>query len=256
MVAMTVRTFMTWFRETLNDIKASASVTLASGGRVTLSAALLNLAAGGEIGLDKASGQIQVKTDPPIDVAPLAAFGLGDVRGTGKVFLDANATFAPGGSSGDWSVRATGLSVAAREANLTITPTNLVLAGSLAYQNGHLEANTDFAGTLGALQVRLGWTRSAKPLAISVDKIYAALVEGNSTVTLPGFDLTAQGKLDLAEVGKSVPGLLPQIRPGVQIAAGSALEIPAIEAHGGANPWAEVRARLEKLLKTVTDLEL
>jgi hypothetical protein len=225
----------------LNDIQAHATVVQAGGGTVTLAAGVRDLFAGGALNLDKAAGQITVKTDPQIDVAPLGQFGPAGAQATGKIAIDANLQFSPGGSAGTWSIRTTGLSAAAN--GTAVTPTDLSLAGSASYKSGTLEANTAVAGKIATLATTLRYTKSDKPLDLSIDKVYSALVEGKS-IALPDFALSVDGNIDLAEAGKSIPSLL-QIREGVAIAPGSKLEIAKVEAHGGASPGAEARARLD-----------
>ncbi len=227
--------------ETLDNIAAEISAALADGAKLALQARLRGLPADGSFDPRGLNGTVRLASDRPIDVASLGAVLAPELglRGTASLKLD--ATFH--GGDGEATIAASLKGFHSEQAART-SPLDVDLTGTGKLAGDRLDATVELASDAGNVRARLGYDWSQELPELDADRLVGALLGGES-VTLPGFDLTASGRIDLAALERSVPGLL-HVRPDQRITAGQ-VTISDLVVRGGAQPKAGGTIALENV---------
>ncbi len=150
--------------DTLNDIQSQLGAQLASGGQMQAEVNVKNLAAGGTIDTNQATGQFVVRTDEPVKIAPLAAFA--DRPGvTGLVNLDLHGQIDRGAVQADLRTQVNDFSTRAAGSQAQPQPIDLLLTGQVQGKareqiNAHIES--DGRGRHRQRQVRIRPRQSAR----------------------------------------------------------------------------------------------
>lgn len=173
------------------------------------------------------------------------AFTNGSIDGKGNVNLVASGNLSSGQSKGQYTLDLTEFSVVKTGQESPVPPLNAALSGAADYQGTMLHGTLKLGGstsggTLGEVNSTFACDTSGKT-QVDGAAIVNAVMKGNS-VELPGFTLDAKGGVNVAEVAKSVPGLI-QLRKGVELTGGD-LKITTVHVQGGAAPAGEVALTL------------
>ena len=228
----------------MNDLRANLAAVFPGGGKLTLSASGHDFYQAGQYTLANATGELNIHTDQPIDLPQVIDQLTDNVRSQGKVAVEAKANLAGGKGAGSYDIRAIGVSATSASAAPT-TQVDEQLTGDVAFDSGTVQASSNLAGSLGSVKAQFRLANSDRPIPFSFEKLLAALTEGKpiDQAGLPDVSLKAQGKLDVVVASEALPGLLPPLRPGVKITAGS-VELNDIEVTGGNRPTAAGAIRI------------
>lgn len=215
----------------LRELAAEFSAVAQDGATLQAKANLRDFFAEGKLALQKASGEITVKTTPALDIAPVLAIAVPDAKTTGKIKLDIDAKLAPGKSTAKYHIAAMNLSVATPGTD--VKPADVAVVGTAGIAGDILTANAKLTGPLGDLGVDL----KKLDLAGQMPEDLAGAIMAGESVTLPELELVSDGKIDLAAAGRTVPGLM-RLKEGVRISAGQIL-VQGLDVRGGASPAAK-----------------
>jgi len=228
--------------DSLNAITGTAAVALAGGGRIGVNVSVQDLLAAG----DKAAGMkvaVGLKTDPPVDLAPLGRFAVKDMRLAGKLGLTADVQLAGKTISATWGVDVAGLS-SAGEGKPTIQPVSLSLKGTASVGERSAQGNVTLGGDCGEVRLTGRYDHGAKAPKITAKQVLDAALSGGK-LTLPSFELDANGQVDLARLARAVPELA-KIRKDVTVESGT-LAIDGVAVRGGEKPQARGAVHLRNV---------
>ena len=228
--------------ESLVTVAGKLALTLADGGQIAAEVALRGLVSDGELGIDAASGTIQLRTDADVEVGPLLAVAAPDSGLAATANLNIDATLTDGNLQAEFATSVRDLQ--AGEQVGQGAPIDLTLTGQLGLTPARVTVQANLAGEAGSAVADISYEFSDQPLGLSLDDILSAILTGQP-IDLPEFSVEAQANVDLAALEKAMPGLL-HVRPGQQITGGK-LEITTISAHGGRKPAARGAIELREL---------
>lgn len=218
--------------DTLDQINGKLSLVLAEGGKLSGEWDIRQLVSGNRIDPAAATGTIRLVTDEAVQLAPLAAVAGSSAGLDGTARLSVEMKMEGGALSGEVRGGVKGLQTRERAAS-EASPIDAELVSSLALTKEKLTARTNVSSQAGTATADLSYARGGP--TPSVDDVLSAVLTGKS-VALPELSLDATAKIDLAALGRAVPGLL-NIREGQRITAGS-LEVSKLSVRGGATPAA------------------
>ena len=214
-------------RDRLDEVVDLDKITL--GGKVS-----------GNLDTARAEGE-----DKQIDLtlttkAEAFAFASESIQAKGDLNLDLTGKLSRQQSEVKYTIGVKNFSVANPDQKSNVSPLNADFAGAADYKAKKLHGTLKIGGStsggaLGEIQSELTYDTASQP-EVKTDQIVDALMKGQSVV-LPDFALDVSGGLNLAEVIKSVPGLIP-LRKGAQITSGD-LKVERIHIQGGNAPAAE-----------------
>ncbi|HUW84816.1 MAG TPA: hypothetical protein VMZ31_18695 [Phycisphaerae bacterium] len=220
--------------DTLANLEGKLDIALSDGRRISGQGAVCDLFSDGALDVKTASGTLKIQTDGDVALEPLAAVIAPDTGLAGGAAFDLDATLSGGNWQARFETSARGLQTRQRAAGKA-QPLDLKLSGQATVTSEQLTAETKLTGEAGEAEAKISYRRSARPLDVSVDRIVAAALNGQS-IELPDFNLEAKAHLDLAALENALPGLL-HIRPDQRITAGT-LEVSKLAAQGGTQPTA------------------
>ena len=233
---------------TLNKMTADVNCTTPDGARLSGTADIRDLLAGGQLKPDHANGELRIASDRSVTVGPLAAL-LGQPGLKGGVKVECDAKIDAGKLQGRFTFGLSELQSAQRAA-ASAKPIDAQLQGNLAWADNKLTASLDLSGDMGQARADLQYQHTDKAIKIGSDQIVSAILTGQS-LALPDFSLKAQAHIDLARLGQTVPELL-KVREGVALTGGQ-LEITGLTIDGGATPVASATIELKDLAARRSD---
>ncbi len=220
--------------DTLANLEGKLDIALSDGRQISGQGTVRDLFSEGALDIKAASGTLKVQTDGDVDLEPLAAVVAPNTGLAGGAAFDLDATLSEGLWQAKFETSARGLQTRQRAAGKA-QPLDLKLSGQATVTSEQLTAETKLTGHAGEAETKISYRYSDRPLEVSVDRIVAAALNGQS-IELPDFDLEGNARLDLAALENALPGLL-HIRPDQRITAGT-LEVSKLTARGGARPAA------------------
>lgn len=226
---------------TLTEASGKLNLTLAEGGKLNGEWNIRDLVRNNRIDPAGAAGTLRLVTEEDVRIGPLAAVAGSTVGIEGNTRLAVDLKMEGGALSGE--VRGTVKGLQTRErAAADAAPIDADLVGSIALTREKLTAKTTLASQAGTAAADLSYaTGGPTP---TLDDVLSAVLTGKS-VAMPELSLEATARIDLAALGRAVPGLL-NIREGQRITGGS-LEIPKLSVRGGATPTAGGSIELKNL---------
>ena len=242
--------------QTLDDVKGKLQVTLAEGGKLVGELALRALVTKGELQPQNATGTVDLHTDGNVKLGPLARFAAPQAGVEAEAGLQVQAKLATGTIEATYATEVRGLQTKDRAA-ANASPINATVKGDVKKAGEKITAHTQLAGDAGTARADATLQLSDKPLDFAVDKILAAVLTGEA-LTLPDLDLDAEANIDLAALGRAVPGLL-KVRADQEITAGKLEFAKKVSAHPGAAPTVTGTLALKDVTarqgETITRLE-
>ena len=226
----------------LNNLTANFALTLPDGAEVGGELRLRGLARGGRLSPGQAQGELDVRTDGPTELAPLAEL-LGQRTLRGQAELALRAAFRPGEITADFQVKLSQFA-APHLAQAAVKPIDLAAKGRLALRGQAVAAEVKLAGRPGRIQARADFRR---PLTLSgpePTKLVPAMMTGQA-MGLPEFNLSVAGRVDLAALAEAVPALL-RLRRDVEL-TGGVLRMDDVRITGGPSPSARGRIGITAL---------
>jgi hypothetical protein len=220
--------------DTLANLEGKLDLTLGDGRQINGQATVRNLFSDGGLDIKAASGTLKVATDGDIALEPLAAVIAPDTGLAGGAAFDLDAALSGGTWQAKFETSARGLQTRQRAAGKA-QPLDLKLSGQATIASEQFSAETKLSGQAGEADAKISYRYSDRPLDVSVDRIVAAALNGQS-IELPDFSLEGKARLNLAALENALPGLL-HVRPDQRITAGT-LEVSKLAAQGGAQPAA------------------
>ncbi len=215
--------------QTLNEINGTLQAQLTDIGEIKGDITLKQLAAGGKIDPQQATGSAKL-TSTPLQLGPLGALADQDLAGVAT--LDVLASF--GDKSASATIKADLKGVQSKQGPAAqAKPLDAALKSDINLANNVLALVADLASSAGTAKADLKYTLGEQ--AVDAQKLIGAVLTGES-ITLPEFVLNAAANLDLAAVDQAVPGLL-KVREGQQITRGK-LDISKLNVRGGKEPAA------------------
>lgn len=225
--------------KSLNDLSAKLGAE-ALGGSIAADVAVRELFKEGQFGLSAADGAARIRTEGVLDVAPLAQFFAPELGLQGAVDLQVDAKFAAGVVTAEVHTNVRELQTRERAAD-GAQPIALTLHGAVNLDDRRLAAHTDLVGDAGTATADLKLLIPDQAPALSRERLASAALTGDA-LGLPDFALAAQADIDLAALGRAVPGLLC-IRADQEIVNGT-LRIDKLAVSGGSAPAALAAVRL------------
>jgi len=227
--------------DTLTNLEGKLDLTLSDGRRISGQGAIRDLFSDGALDIKAASGTLKLQTDGDVALEPLAAVIAPETGLAGGAAFDLDATLSGGSWQAKFETSARGLQTRQRAAGKA-QPLDLRLIGQANVTSEQLAAEAKLSGQAGEAEAKISYRYSDRPLDVSVDRILAAGLNGQS-IELPDFTLEGKAQLDLAALENALPGLL-HIRPDQRITAGT-LEVSKLAAQGGAQPAASGSVELK-----------
>ncbi len=218
--------------DTLAKVDGKFDLAFSDGRQLAGEGNVRDLFAGGKLDIKTAGGAFDVRTDGDIALGPLADVVAPEVGLTGAVNPNVKATLTGGNLQAQFEANVRGLQTRQRAAG-NAQPLDLSLAGQADMTTERLTAQTKLTGAAGDAEATLSYRLSDRPLDITLDRVLAAVLNGES-IELPDFSLAARAQIDLAALENALPGLL-HIRADQRITAGT-LEVSKLAAQGGPQP--------------------
>jgi hypothetical protein len=220
--------------DTLDSIQGQIGLKLSSGGQVQADAQIQNLVAGGQIDANQAVGKFAIRTQEPIDVAPLVSFA--DNPGlNGRVDLDVQGQLDHGAMQADLKSRVRDFyTQPSGQAQSKPQPIDLALAGQLVRSvKQDINGTLDLTGGAGTANARFAYAPSSQPAAsenrqaagpttrpadLTGASLLALLLNGKPVV-LPNVQANIESNVNLQSLAAAIPDLL-KIQQGVEITQG------------------------------------
>ena len=215
--------------DTLDDIQAKLAGLLSTGGQFQADARIKNLAAGGKVDPDNATGQFLVRTQEPIKIGPLAA--LADQPGVDGTFqVNVQGQLDRGSLQADLKTQLAGFCMRPAKGDPQVQPhpVDLALTGQISGKiQEQIRGRFDLAGGAGTASLQFAYAASTQPVAgdaaeaaptpakLTGQDLVALLLTGKPVI-LPNVQASAEANLDVHALAAAVPQLL-QTQQGVQI---------------------------------------
>lgn len=227
------------------DVLAKLDAQMASGGKLTGDVGLKNLITAGQFDVSRATGNVKLKTDQPLQIKPVAeAFMASPLEG--QVALDINGEIISGGFKGKLQTDLKGVRTAG-DSDQGLAPIDVALRGDVSYTPERLEGVMDLEGDAGTAQVKFGFDPQTAGSMTPADEIATRVLAGKS-LTLPTIEADVRGQIDLAALAKMLGGVLP-LKEGATVNSGSMM-IHDLKLRGGAEPSLSGRVEVTSLSAT------
>jgi len=231
---------------TLNDVKGQMSCRV-GGGEVQAQAAVGGLLAGGAPALRGARVTASVATPTAVDLAPLAAFAMGEtLRGQGR--LDVQVEGQEGNIEAKVSAVLKGLaSPALEEATGGGRPLDVKVEAGGRWAGEQITGQATASSEAG--EVKTSFRLPSKlPAGLTGQAITAAVLTGEK-LEVPEVEMEASGEVSLARLAEAAPALL-RVRKDVRISSGT-LALRQATLQGGQHPELRVVAEMKDLAAEV-----
>lgn len=225
---------------TPEDIAIELAARLSGGTAVRGSATIRDLVRSGRFAPHRVAGTINLASDGAVDLGSLTrVFSPAHaVDGRAVILLTANTD--AGNVQAEFGLDVAGLqSVQTEEGRLA--PINLRIDGRAERVDDRLTVAAKLAGEAGTADAALAYRLTDNLPALTTDDVLAAIFHGKP-LNLPSFSLDVNGAIDIARLGKAVPGLL-RVQPGREIIGGR-LDVAGLHVSGGARPAAKIDVSL------------
>ncbi len=243
--------------DTLDDVEAAMGFTTPEGARVRFASDLRDLLQDGALQPAGARGTATLNSDRPVELGPFTTFLLpASPAVQGALAMDVRADIANGTVRTTYDLTAAGVHSVAMERR-EVRPLSARLAGSTTVQlppqsggptalggEGRVWlAGAEQAAGAGEADVTMQYRYTHRPdvATPSFDEIVAAVLASEG-VTLPDFEFSVTGSLEVEQIASAVPGLLA-IDPNTRVTGGT-LRMGRVHVAGGASPSAVVDAGL------------
>jgi len=230
--------------ETLERIAGRLQAAVGGGGSASVEFELTGLVRDGRIDPGRAGGRLAVRTDEPIDLAPLSRFARDGSAVTGILTARADVSLAGGAPAGTFEVSVSGLRAPTTAPSEAISPIDVRLAGNSAVEGETVRGRVDLDSSCGRVGADFHYRHAPEPAALKGEDLLAAVLTGRR-IALPDASLDANGQIDLPALARAVPALL-KIRPDVSVTAGR-LRVDHVALRSGAKASARGKIALEGL---------
>ncbi|MCB9850869.1 MAG: hypothetical protein H6817_09220 [Phycisphaerales bacterium] len=167
-------------------------------------------------------------------------------RGTAQAGRGEGGAISASGELNGSAITVTERGAATAGGDRLVEPMDVTIVGKVNLVGEKLASMCDLSGAFGKISTQLNYDLTTATAADVGDDLVAALLAGEKRrMTLPTFDMQANGRVDLAVLARSVPALL-RVRPGVSISQGE-LAIDNLAVKGGASPQVNLSAKLSEL---------
>ncbi len=218
--------------DTLSRLDGKFAAVLASGGRFETEVAIRDLVRNDVFDWTAASGELRLASPQPIQLAPLIAMSEARAQMSGSATLRAEAALARGAISG--TLR---LDVASLQARLsdgqTVESLDASLTATATTDESGLRLDANVTSAAGEAHADLHYPLAGAGPAFDFDALLASLLTGEGAA-MPDLRLDASADVDLAALGRSVPGLL-RLRAD-QAIVGGRLSATGVALRGGDEP--------------------
>ncbi|MFO0837369.1 MAG: hypothetical protein U1D55_02490 [Phycisphaerae bacterium] len=214
---------------TLNEIAGTLHAQTPDGGTVLADVRVNGFTASGKLDPSRANGKIELHTDRPVQIGPLADVLLHDCGLSGSLDLSMNAALSPGLSETTLQANLAGFQ--RRDASGNTVALDLSAKGEVIVKDDVVAGRVTLSGTPGTANADWSYPLNASLPDLTAERILSAVLGGQS-IALPDFSLNVQSELDLVAFEHAAPGLLP-LRKDQSLVSGK-LEIKSLAIRGGA----------------------
>lgn len=221
--------------DTLNKIASTLTLSIRDAGDLAIGADIENFVTDGRIDPKNATIAVKVNSEKPLEVRPLAAFGLGRPM-QGTLAIDIDGTWADGKANGTVALTGRGIG----ETDGAIQPMDLELTANVTTDADTIDGKFNLASDAANLKGDFNWADYTAGVSMpETEKLLPLLMDGGE-LTLPDIRLALEGRVDLPRLARAVPQAMT-LREGIELTAGeAAIDLAVLgRPEGDANPGAQ-----------------